>query len=301
VSFLHRFASFCYDASMRKATAIAVAMATCGLWLTERSAAQAASATGTLEFTARITPTGARAEPVRQFTFYLLTKSYTQIVKEVEEKEGAISRDAFIDDLNISPQLRAWLKSHDIMDLSSVDLDKSISPDDIIHVPEFLLAYQHANAGGVTPGLPQPKYVEADKTAHPEKYEKQRQDYLAALKKFVESRPETVSGVELELESVNPQRKWAAVQSERRRRVQRAAPDVAQIQYLAAKVDTDLDGQAAIAGVAPGKYWISSLDLDAGAGDVRLRWDVPVTVEAGKTTRIELMNLNSIDAHGSKP
>jgi len=286
---------------MRKATAMAVAMAACGLWLAEKTPAQTALATGALEFTARITPTAARPEPVRQFTFYVLTKSYTQIVKEVEEKEGTISRDAFIDDLNVSPQLRAWLKSHEVMDLSSLDLDKAISPDDVIHVPEFLAAYQRANAGGTTRGLPQPKYTAADKTAHPEKYEKLRQDYLAALKKFVEARPETVSGVELELESVNPQRKWVAIQSERRRRVQRAAPDVAQVQYLAAKVDTDLDGRAAISGLAPGNYWISSLDLDAGAGDTRLRWNVPITIEAGRTTRLELMNLNSIDAHGSTP
>ena len=286
---------------MRKPTAIAALMAACGLWLAARAAAQTAPGTGALEITARITPTGARPEPVRQFTFYVLTKSYTQIVKEVEEKEGTISRDAFIDDLNVSPQLRAWLKSHDVMDLSSVDLDKSISPDDIIHVPEFLLAYQRTNAGGVTNGLPQPKYIEEDKTAHPEKYERQRQEYLAALRKFVQARPETVSGVELELENVNPQRKWAAMQSERRRRVRRAAPDIAQVQYLAGKVDTDLDGRAVISGLAPGSYWISSLDLDAGAGDVRLRWDVGVTVEAGKTTRVELMNLNSIDTHGSTP
>jgi len=34
---------------------------------------------GTLEINARITPTAARAEPVRQFTFYILTKSYSEI------------------------------------------------------------------------------------------------------------------------------------------------------------------------------------------------------------------------------
>jgi len=286
---------------MRKTTAVVVALAAFGAWLAGRAGAQAAPATGALEFTARITPTAARPEPVRQFTFYVLTKSYRDIVKEVEEKEGAISRDAFIDELNASPQLRAWLKSHDIMDLSSVDLDRSISPDDVIHVPEFLKAYQNANAGGVTRGLPQPKYAESDKTAHPERYEKQRQEYLAALKKFIETRPETVSGVELELDNVNPQRKWAALQSERRRRIQRAGPDIAQVQYLAGKVDTDLEGRAAISGLAPRMYWISSLDLEVGAGDTRLRWDVPVIVEAGKTTHVELMNVNSIYAQGSTP
>lgn len=286
---------------MRKSTALAVAMAACGLWLAGAVPAQTTPATGTLELTARVTPTAARSEPVRQFTFYVLTKSYTEIMKEVEEKEGTLSRDAFIDELKISPELREWLKGHDIMDLTSLDLDKKISPEDVIHVPEFLLAYQRSNSGGVTSGMPQPKFAEADKQAHPEKYEKQRQDYLASLKKFIQSRPETVSGVEQELEGVNPQRKWVALQSERRRRVQRVAPDVAQIQYLAAKADTDLEGRASIYGLAPGNYWISSINLDARAGDTRVRWDVPITVEPGKTTRIELSNLNSTDTHGSTP
>lgn len=286
---------------MRKATAVAVVAAACGLCFAGAGAAQSSAATGTLELAARITPTAARAEPVRQFTFYVLTKSYTQILREVDQKEGAPSRDVFIDGLDLSPELRAWLKSHDTMDLSSVDIDRKISPDDVIHVPEFLVAFQRANAGGLTRGLPQPKFAEADKTANPEKYERQKKEYLAALKKVIEARPETVSGIEMELDEVNPQRKWTAVQSERRKRVQRVAPDLAQIQYLAAKTDTDLEGRATVYGLAPGVYWISSLNLDAGAGDTHLRWDVPVIVEPGKATRIELTNLNSIDEHGPNP
>src|SRR5207244_5914400 len=84
----------------------------CGLLVASFSSAGAASAqtaTGSLEFVARITPTAARPEPVRQFTFYILTKSYTAIVKEVEEKDPPPARDAFIDSLTVSPELRACL------------------------------------------------------------------------------------------------------------------------------------------------------------------------------------------------
>jgi hypothetical protein len=255
----------------------------------------AAQTTGSLEFSARLTPTGAKPEPIRQFTFYILTKSYTEIVKEAEEKDPVPARDAFIDNLKVSPELRTWLKNHDTLDLTSPDVDKVISPDDIITVPEFLLAYQRSNSGGVTKGLPKPKYSEADRTEHPEKYEKQRQDYLTALRKFIRSYPETVSGVELELDGVNPQRKWSGIQNERRKRVERTAPDLAQLQFLAAKVDSDLDGHASLSGLAPGNYWISSLNLEANAGDMRARWDVPVKIEAGQTTRLELSNLNAAE------
>ena len=263
--------------------------------------ARAQSAAGTLELAARITPTAARPEPVRQFTFYILTRSYTEIVKEVGEKDAPPARNEFIDGLKVSSELRAWLKSHDILDLTTPDIDQLLTPDDIIHTPEFLLAYQRSNSGGVTSGIPKPKYSDADKTEHPEKYEKQRQDYLTALKKFIQARPETVSGVELQLEGVNPQRKWVTLQNERNKRVERLAPDVAQIKYLATKADTDLEGRASVAALAPGSYWISSLNLDAAAGDTRLRWDVPVKIEPGKTARIELTNLNSTDARGYNP
>jgi hypothetical protein len=222
-------------------------------------------------------------------------------VKEVEEKDPVPPRDQFIDGLKVSPELRAWLKGHDTMDLTEPDLDKLLTPDDVLSVPEFLLAYQRTNGGGVTNGLPKPKFTDADKTEHPEKYEKLKQEYMANLKKFIRSRPETISGVELELDGVNPEHKWAAIQNDRRKRVLRVAPDLAQLKFLAAKADTDLDGHASVPGLAPGDYWISTLNLDADAGDMRVRWDVPVKIERGKTNRVELSNLNSIDARSTAP
>lgn len=269
--------------------------------LVSASAASLQTATGSLELSARITPTAARPEPVRQFTFYILTKSYTAIIKEVEEKDPLPERDGFIDGLTVSPELRAWLKGHDTLDLTSPELDKLLTPDDLIKVPEFLLAYQRSNGGGVTSGLPRPKYREADRTEHPEKYEKLRKEYLNTLMKFIRAHPETVSGVELELDGVNPQKKWAALLSERRKKVQRTAPDLAQIKFLAAKADTDLEGHAEVSGLTPGDYWVSSLNLEAEAGDMRVHWDVPIRIEAGQTTRVELSNLNSTEASGSNP
>jgi hypothetical protein len=284
---------------MRKPACFTIALLLSAFWLFSASPAQ--TATGSLEFTARITPTAARPEPVRQFTFFILTKSYTQIVKEAEEKDPPPARDAFIDSLKVSPELSAWLKNHDTFDLTSPDVDKLLTPEDILHVPEFLLAYQRSNSGGVTAGLPKPKYTEADRTQRPEKYEKLKQDYMTALLKFIRAHPESVSGVELELDGVNPQRKWDAIQNERRKRVQRTAPDLAQLQFLAAKADSDLEGHAFVSGLAPGNYWISSLNLEANAGDMRVRWDVPVKIEAGRTTRVELSSLNTTEARSAGP
>jgi hypothetical protein len=179
------------------------------------------------------------------------------------------------------------------------DLDKAVTTEDILGIPEFLHAYQRANSGGVTPGFPQPKYTETDKTEHPEKYEKQKLLYMMALKKFLLAHPESVSGIEMEMSGINPQAKWASVQNDRRRRLLRNAPEAAQLRYLAAKVDTDLDGHAGVSRLREGSYWISTLNLDAAAGDVRLKWDVPVEIVTGQITRVELTNLNATDAQGN--
>src|SRR3981189_1543471 len=166
---------------MRNASIIFFGVLLCAFCATR--AARAQSAAWPLDFAARISPTAARPEPVRQFTFYVLTKSYVEIVKEVEAENEVPSREKFIDGLKLSPELKEWLKAHDIFDLTMPGLDRLVTPDDIIHVPEFLLAYQRSNSGGVTSGIPKPKYADADKTAHPERYNKQLQEYYVALKK----------------------------------------------------------------------------------------------------------------------
>jgi hypothetical protein len=278
---------------MRRAIGISLAIIAVIACVARKARAQNSS--GMLEITAHVTPTAARPEPVREFTLYILTKSYAEIAKEVAAADVVPPRDEFIDGLKVSPELKKWLKAHEIMDLTMPDLDKLLTADDIINTPEFLLAYQRSNSGGVTNGIPKPKYKDADKTEHPEKYEKEKQEYFTALKKFIEKNPATISGTELELDGVNPQRKWALLVSDQKKRVTKLAPEVAQTKYLAAKVDTDLDGNAYIRNLAPGKYWISSLNLQATAGDARVRWDVPITIEAGQTFRIALSNLNSTD------
>ncbi len=258
------------------------------------------SATGNLDVTVHITPTGARPEPVRQFTLYILTKSYADIVKEVEGGDVLPTREAFIDNLKCTPQLKKWLKAHDEMDLTMPDFDKLVTPVEIMEVPEFLAAYQRSNSGGVTTGMPIPKFREADREANPEKYAKLREDYIKALKKFVETHPSTVSGMELELAGVNPKMQWDKIHADHKKRLLQLAPDTAQTKYLVTKAETDMDGRVTYSGLAPGTYWVSTLNMDAASGDRRLNWDVPAKVQAGQTTRIDLSNVNGTDAFSSQ-
>ncbi len=257
--------------------------------------------TGAIDLFARITPTGARPEPVRQFDFYVLTKSFADIVKEVEGQDVLPTRDEFIDGLKCSPELKTWLKAHDIVDLTSPDNDQLFTTDAIMNVPEFFSAYQRSNAGGVTKGLPQPKYRDSEKESNPDKYQKQKEEYLAATRKFIDAHPITVQGMELELTAVNPKTAWDTLHINHNHKVAQVAPDTAQVKYLAGKGETDLDGRALITGLRPGNYWVSTLGMDAASGDRRLIWDVPVTVLAGPPTHVELTNINAIDARRSSP
>lgn len=256
---------------------------------------------GSIDLTATIAPSGARPEPVRMFTFYLLTKSFAEIQKEALGPEGLPTQDEFIDGLDASPQLRAWLKEHKTIDLATPDFDKMVTTDDIMNTPEFLAAYVRTNGGGVTNGFPQPKYKESDKEANPEQFEKLRADYLAALRKFLDGHKTSLQGIETELVNQNPKIKWDKLVSDHRNKVTEDSPVLAQEKYVAAKMDTDLDGRASLIGVTPGQYWISTIGMDAAAGDKRLVWDVPVRVTAGQTTRVDLSNRNGMDPRSSQP
>ena len=257
--------------------------------------AQSASATGAIEFDARVTPTAARPEPVRLFTFYLLSKSYAEIADEAEAADAMPAREKFIEDLKVSSKLKEWMKRHETIDLASTEIEQMLTPDDVVDIPEFQDAYMTANTGGLAPGMPRPKYSEALKTSHPAKYERLRQQYITALKKFVAMNPGTLAGIEAYLDAVNPARGWNQLAAAHRNRMARRAPEIAQTRYLVAKTDTDLNGHGSLLNVPPGMYWLSTLNLNAAAADLRLRWNVEVTVQPGRTTRIELTNLNGTE------
>jgi len=290
--------AFCYDEAMRAKFVLPVLA--CALFLFAQSTFPQAG-TGTLQVTTRIAPTGGRPEPVRQFTLYILTLSYGDIVQQATAQYPLASRDEFISNLALSPELKEWMKKHSVIDLVLPETDKLISPDDVMNIPEFYDAYLRSNSGGVTQGVPVPKYKEADKQANPARYEKQKQEYLAALKKFVETHPGTIAGMEMELGSVNPKFMWDKALQEHNQKVGQLAPDLAQTKYLVLKADTDLDGHLTVNGLPPGNYWVSSLGMYAVTGDRRFAWDVPVKIEAGQVARAELSNLNGKDLASAQP
>jgi hypothetical protein len=258
------------------------------------NAQQSIQQTGYIEILARVSPSGGHPEPARGLTVYLLRKSYDTIQKEAAAAEPLPKMDDFIAGLELSPPLKAWMVKHQMVELSGPAFPKAISPDDVLNIPEFKEAYMNRNAGDRTIALPQPKAREADKQRHPEKYQQAVQDYLVALKQFVAANPDTLSTMYVALEEKDPGHRWRKILSDRNTRVHRHALELAQVQYLAGQTDTDLEGRGRIDHLAPGDYWLTTLDNEAIAGDVHLRWDLPVHVSAGRSAA-DLSNVNGIE------
>jgi hypothetical protein len=280
--------------------AMAIVLGSLVILLPARLAAQSK---GSIEFTARVAPTGGQPEPVRQLTFYLLRKSLEDIRAEGLQQAPAPDLDKFIDGLDNSPELKTWMKQHHSVQLSGGDFTKSLTPGEILDIPEFLKAYMAHNAAFRGLGFPEPKFKDKDRTANPEKYAAQKEEYEAAIRKFIAHSPDTVQGMDVELITLNPYPKWETLEGKQRQLLDASAFRLAQERYLVARTDTDLDGHGSFAGITPGNYWIGMLGTEAISGDVHLHWDFPVTVREGETARVELSNFNakrpSIEAQNS--
>jgi hypothetical protein len=260
-----------------------------------------AAQNGSVQFTARITPSGGVDEPVRSFPFYLLRKSYADIQKEAAASMPGADMNTFIDTLDVSSQLKAWMKKNHWVNLSGEEFTKKLKIDDILDVPEFFSAYVERMTTDASVSFPNPKYKPEDKVKDPEKYDRLKKQYYDAIRTFFGLHPKSADGIDMSLEDVNPGHKWDIYRAKDSSELDQHTSELAQGDYLAARADTDLQGEASMRGVPPGNYWLSCLSIPATAGETRVLWDVPVTVRAGQTSYVTLSNINSVHRRRSTP
>jgi hypothetical protein len=239
---------------------------------------------------------------VRTLPFYLLSKSYADIQKEAEAASPVANQDKFIESLDVSKELKAWMKTNHRVNLSGEDFTKMLKADDIMNVPEFFAAYNERMVGDHTAGFPTPKYKLEDRAKDPAKYDRLVIQYHDAIRAFIVEDPDSKDGLDLGLEEVNPGHKWDMVKAKNGAELTRETADLARGKYLVARVETDMQGQGALRGIPPGNYWLGTLNIDAVVGDARERWDVPVTVRAGQPSYVTLTNINAAKpAHATAP
>src|SRR5579862_4940453 len=91
---------------------------------------------GSIEFVARATPSGGLEEPVRGFPFFLLSKSFEEIEKDADAESPKPDMNEFVAKLDVSPELKAWIKKNAWVTLSGEDFTRKLHPADIMGVPE---------------------------------------------------------------------------------------------------------------------------------------------------------------------
>jgi hypothetical protein len=258
------------------------------------SSPRATAQNGSIEFTAHAAPTGGLEEPIRGFPFYLLSKSYEVIGREVEAAYPPPDKNVFIDNLEVSKELKGWMKKNQWISLSGEEFTHKLKVADIMDVPEFFKAYMDRNSGDQSVGFPKTKAKLSDKTKDPAKFDRLTAEYMDAIRHFITQNPQGIDGIDLGLADANPGPKWDALVGKRVSEIRRRIPHLAQSKYLVARTVTNLDGQGFLRGIPPGNYWLSTLDVTAVVGDARPRWDVPVTLRPGETAHLALSNVNAV-------
>src|SRR3974377_320740 len=81
---------------------------------------------GSIEFVAKATPSGGTEEPVRGFPFYLLSQSFADVNAEVDRDNPSPDMAQFIDTLELSKELKAWMKKNHWVALSGVDFTNKV-------------------------------------------------------------------------------------------------------------------------------------------------------------------------------
>jgi len=256
---------------------------------------------GSIEFLARATPSGGLEEPVRGFPFYLLTKSFDDITKETDAAIPKPDMDAFIDKLDVSKELKAWMKKNQWVTLTGEDFIHKVHPADVMEVPEFYEAYLGRNSGDQSSDFPKAKFKASEKAKDPAKYERLEAEYKEAVRRYVEQNPESIDGMDLDLAPKDPSPKWNDLAAKRAPEIHRRALLAAQSKYLVARTETNLQGEGFFHGIPAGTYWLSTLDVSADVGDARLRWDLPITVGPGAAAYVALSNANAVQPPSTSP
>jgi hypothetical protein len=263
------------------------------------SAPGSSAQVGSIEFLARATPSGGLEEPVRGFPFYLLSKSFSEINKEVEASDPELDMNAFIDKLDESTELKAWMKKNHWVRLLGEAFTDKLTPAEIVNIPDFYSAYLQRSEGAAAYDFPKPKYRAADKTKDPAKYEKLSAEYKEAVQHYIEQNPHSKEGMDLFFADKDPGAQWQTLVGKRDLEAHRRTLNLAQSKYFVGRAETNLQGQGFLNGVPPGTYWLSTLDVAAEVGDMHPQWDVPVTVRPGETAYVVLSNVNA--AQSSQP
>ena len=255
--------------------------------------AQSAAAPATLEFTVQAAPTSGRPEKVMRHPFYLLRASLDEIEKTARAQVAPPDLNTFIGELKVSPELQEWMKRNQWVALMGDEFLSHVTADDILEVPEFKHAYVTRNLIMVGLGFPRRKAKPTDREKNPAKWEESEKRYWEEVRAYAILHPESKQGMDEHLLEINSGTEWNARLERHEQSVRQRLLQLVQRDFLVAQAETDYEGRARFKGVPPGRYWLTNLFQIVRAGDVHLRWELPVELNAGQAHYLELSNANA--------
>lgn len=247
----------------------------------------------TLEVTVRATPSSGRAEKVMRHPFYLLREKLTVIEELARREVEPPSLEAFADGLEVTDGLKEWIKRTGVTNLRGEHFRRTLTNDDIMEIDEFRGAYIAANLSMLGLGFPRPKVKLSDRKKNPKKWEEKQRKYLDEVHAYVELHPESKQNTEEHLLEFNPGSEWLKLAQKYQQQVQQATLRLIHSRFLAAEAETDLEGVVRFR-VSTGRYYLTNLWNQARAGDVRLRWELPLELPQAENYFITLNNANSL-------
>jgi len=283
----------CHRFSFSAIANLFVALFCAGLWPGAGLPLAAQSAPASLELFVEATPTGGRPEKVMRHAFYLLRENLETIEAQARADVPAPDLAAYVDDLKVSPELQAWMKRQKTVVVQDDDFLSSLTVDDVMDVPEFRAAYVARNEVMVGLGFPKRKAKLTDREKNPAKWEESEKRYWEQVRSYLILHPESKQGMDEHLLDISAAVGWNARQARYEQEVRQRMLQLVHSRYLVAQAETDLEGAARFAAVPPGRYWLTNLWNEARAGDVRLRWELPVTLAPGERRSLTLNNANA--------
>ena len=256
-------------------------------------AAQSANAPAALEFTVTATPSAGRPEKVMRHTFYLLRASPEEIEQAARQQVAPPDLDAFIEDLKVGSELKDWMKRNHSVTLTGDEFVAKVTPDDIFNVPEFRHAYVTRNLIMVGLGFPKRKAKATDREKNPAKWEESEKRYWDEVRAYAMLHPDSKQGMDEHLLEITAATDWNIRLDRHEQEVRQRFLQLMHRDYLVAQAETDLEGRARFAAVPAGRYWLSNLLQTVRAGDVQLRWELPVELRPGQSHYLELTNANA--------
>jgi hypothetical protein len=247
-----------------------------------------------LEFSVRATPTGGRAEKVMRQPFFLLRARLETIEGAARQQVPPPELDAFIDTLKVSPELKAWMKRQQTVTLLGEDFLASLTADDILEIPEFRDAYVTRNLIMVGLGFPKRKAKLTDREKNPEKWEASEKRYWEEVRSYAILHPESRQAMDEHLLNISAAVEWRSQLERHEEQIRQKFLQLLYADYLVARTETDYEGFARLTDLPPGRYWLTNLWREVRAGDVRLRWELPLELQEGRTHYLELNNANAV-------